>query len=796
MKGDWYTRLTRILAWGYIARSSAPALLLLLVYAMHLFWLGATELSSRGGHVFNLEVMRQALPTIYMIMAGAIALLCLGYLLLRLKLEPIWFQHLTANYYGLSLLWGGYLTGSLSMATGTVLMGAPLLGFILLERRVVMMAFIIAVITLFGLNIASAYSLIPYSPLLLAPAAQQDAVMWTHSQFFMAAPHLVVDVILAALLIGQWRLREEQARHLSLTDALTRIHNRRSILRKLDKEVSRAQRRGQHLAVAVIDLDHFKNINDSYGHITGDRVLRACARTLLSEIRVSDAVGRLGGEEFLLVLPDTSANDAFAIVERCRQRIVAMLVESDDGLMVPVTASIGLCCLESGEAVEAAILVSHADRALYAAKNAGRNQVKVATRELPLPITRHLPSAEPQWQWRQILSVRGLRAALRNILGWSPVSKAMLVAAITAYIALNTMVLVTIFYNIDDIEAVGNVAVGVLGLQAAIAVFCIAIILIISGAYVRRRWPGSQLYQSITLQFFGLSLVALGYAVGILYMPTGIMLLCSPIIGFMLFERRVVLQVFFVSLSSVVVLAYLSAYNVIPYAPLLATHLSIWQINFPLLTFGIYFFVTFCMIVVFILVENILGSWREREAEFQRSSRIDALTQVMNRRSILNELDAAISYARRQREGLAVALLDLDHFKQTNDRHGHPVGDAVLKAAAQKLGECLRDIDAMGRYGGEEFLLIFRHVDADQAQALAERCRISLTTCAVLNEQQQPVPVSGSFGVVYYNGDRDGDIAATALIKLADEALYRAKESGRDCVTMAALPTAARTLSS
>ena len=790
MKGDWYSRLTRVLAWGFIARSCTPALLLLLVYGMHLLWIGVTELSSEQRHVFSPTVMRQALPTTYLIITGAVALLGVGFLLERLKREPIWFQHITANYYSLSLLWGGYLTGSLSLAAGAVLMGAPLLGFILLERRVVMVAFIIALATLFAINIASAYGIIPYSPLLLPPAAQSDPVMWTHSQFFMAAPHLVVDVIIAALLIGQWRLREENARRLSLTDPLTALHNRRSILRKLDKEISRARRRRQPLAVAVFDLDHFKQINDSYGHITGDRVLQACSLTIKSEIRVSDAIGRLGGEEFLLVLPNTNAQDAFAIVERCRQRIVAMLVESDDGMMVPVTTSVGLCCAEQDDNMETALLVSHADRALYAAKHAGRNQVKVATHELPLPISREIDALEPDWQLRQLFSIRGWRATLRNILAWSPVSKAMLVATITAFIAVNTIGAVCVLYFIENVESVGSVSVATIGLQAAIAVLVVAIILIISGSLVRRRWPGSRLFQHITLQFFGLSLVALGYSIGILYMPMGIMLLCSPIIGFMLFERRIVLQVFYVALASVIALAYLSAFNVIPYGPLLAERITSAQINTPILTFGIYFFVSVSMLIVFVLNENILGSWREREAAFQESSRIDALTQVMNRRSILQELDSALSFAKRQREGLAIALLDLDHFKRINDRHGHPVGDAVLVAASQQINRCLRESDSMGRYGGEEFLLVFRNVDPSQAEQLAERCRSSLEQCNVRNEQQQPVTVSGSFGVVFMDSDSQ-KTTAVELIKLADEALYCAKQAGRNQVAMAASPISA-----
>lgn len=781
MQANWYKRLTRVLAWGFIARSTAPIVLLLLTYSAHLTWALLDRSFFQNSHVFDQAIYPLAQTTILAIIAGAIGLIGLGALLHQQQREPIWYQHLSANYYGLSLIWGGYLTGSLSMAAGVVLMGGPLLGFILLERRVVIIAFIISASVLLAINVISTLGIIAYAPLLPPPSAQSDSLIWTHSQLLMAAPHLIIDVTVAALLIGQWRVREQRTRELSLTDSLTGIHNRRSILAKLSREVSRAQRRGQALAVAVFDLDHFKQINDLWGHPIGDLVLQQTTAAVGAEIRGNDALGRIGGEEFLLIMPNTSLAQAQHTAERCRQRLRALKIYSDNRKPVPVAASFGVCCADHHEQLDGLSLIGCADQALYHAKADGRNRVNISN----YTANAHQDHQSVSWHWRELLSRRGWSELLRSILGWSPVAKTMMVTAITGFISLNVIVQTSALINTADgvsAERTFNVEVAAHMRMAAMGVLAICLVLLAAGRWVQPRWPSARVYQIISLQFFSMALLGLGYAIGILYMPTGIMLLCSPIVGFMLFERAIVLPVFFLALATVMSLAYLSALKVIPYAPVLTREISESQLNNPLVTVGIYLFLTLCMSIVFLLVDNVLGSWRQREADLLEASQIDALTQVMNRQSVMHELDEAISEAQRQEASLAVALLDLDHFKLINDRWGHPVGDAVLARAAGVIQNALRHGDVIGRLGGEEFLLLFRQVDAEQAIALAERCRESLQQCHVQNEQGEHVPVSASLGVAIYGAHGD---QSDSLIKAADEALYRAKHAGRNQVCLA-----------
>ena len=153
-------------------------------------------------------------------------------------------------------------------------------------------------------------------------------------------------------------------------DALTGLSNRRAILTQLSGMVSGARRHGHPLSIALIDLDRFKAVNDTHGHKTGDEVLVAAAHAIGVRLRAEDQLGRLGGEEFLLLLPNTGAEAAIRVAERVRAAV------ADAPAPVPVTVSIGLATWDS-ETPEA--LLQRADEALYAAKQAGRNRVMAAT---------------------------------------------------------------------------------------------------------------------------------------------------------------------------------------------------------------------------------------------------------------------------------------------------------------------------------------------------------------------------------------------------------------------------------
>jgi diguanylate cyclase len=158
-------------------------------------------------------------------------------------------------------------------------------------------------------------------------------------------------------------------------DELTGAYNRRCIVRMLDDEIDRARRSGKQLSLALIDLDWFKRINDSYGHPIGDEVLRTFAISIFANIRSFDRFGRYGGEEFLLILPDTPRDAAAGLLDRLRE-IVAELDWSAFSPGMKVTLSAGVTAMSAAEHAETAL--ARADGALYAAKEAGRNRIATA----------------------------------------------------------------------------------------------------------------------------------------------------------------------------------------------------------------------------------------------------------------------------------------------------------------------------------------------------------------------------------------------------------------------------------
>lgn len=166
-----------------------------------------------------------------------------------------------------------------------------------------------------------------------------------------------------------------QVQELVRFDELTRTLNRRSLIERLEEERSRAERTGAPFSVAMLDLDHFKAVNDTYGHATGDEVLKAFAATVHESMREADVFGRYGGEEFLLILVASAADSALSPLERVRNAVA----RRDWGSIAPglsLTVSVGIAGYASGETV--AQLLHRADVALYEAKRTGRDRVVVA----------------------------------------------------------------------------------------------------------------------------------------------------------------------------------------------------------------------------------------------------------------------------------------------------------------------------------------------------------------------------------------------------------------------------------
>lgn len=168
----------------------------------------------------------------------------------------------------------------------------------------------------------------------------------------------------------------EESLRLATVDALTGLANRRAFVQSLAQEIARAERLGRALSVALLDVDHFKRINDGFGHGAGDAVLSAMGSLLAGRTRPGDLAARWGGEEFVVAFRDHAASDATVAAEQLRCAIAALEVQLPSE-MLHLTASIGVAELRPGESLE--VLVDRADRAMYVAKSCGRNQVAVSS---------------------------------------------------------------------------------------------------------------------------------------------------------------------------------------------------------------------------------------------------------------------------------------------------------------------------------------------------------------------------------------------------------------------------------
>lgn len=166
----------------------------------------------------------------------------------------------------------------------------------------------------------------------------------------------------------------EEIYRLTTVDGLTQIYNKRYFSEALNREISRALRYHRALSLVMFDLDHFKQVNDTKGHLAGDSVLKTLASTVKSKIRTEDIFARYGGEEFAIILPEIDGHNAHQFAEKIR-RIVEATEFRFEGTRIDVTISMGVATLDPDEA-EASSLIKHADERLYEAKNAGRNCVR------------------------------------------------------------------------------------------------------------------------------------------------------------------------------------------------------------------------------------------------------------------------------------------------------------------------------------------------------------------------------------------------------------------------------------
>jgi diguanylate cyclase (GGDEF)-like protein len=361
-----------LMNWSTINKS---ILILALGSLGHLMWAGWYLFA------FSVAEYQQWMnPEFYQLHSRMLGLFLLGYLLLiglgfYFREHPT-LQHVLsyANifYFAITFMHGGYCIGIVSPATIASFISLVSVGLVLFERKLIYLAFIpmvffvgisIHLTTLGELRYAPVFS----SELMANPLFLNE--FWVYSMVYLYSPIFIVGMVLYEILLSQWRNREHLVDQMSHTDPLTGISNRRSITNRLND----AQQNMYDYALVLLDLDHFKKVNDHYGHEVGDQVLQRIAKILKKGLRENDTVGRFGGEEFILILRENDLKRAIEIAERCRRDIANHVIELSDGRQIQITASFGVALSQPDLSKEDIIRL--ADEALYRAKAAGRNVV-------------------------------------------------------------------------------------------------------------------------------------------------------------------------------------------------------------------------------------------------------------------------------------------------------------------------------------------------------------------------------------------------------------------------------------
>lgn len=368
------------LEWTSCSKAMLLAGVTFLMFLHYAAWAEFLLYSGAASQWINQTYLHSQLPIFYGLSLISLAQLFAFPFFKKAFRDHIGFEYTATLYFAVSLCYFGYQIGTLSMPVGAVLLGAPIVGFILFNRLAVALAMLVALVLLFILSVGAAQGWWAYGPIYSASlfANGQPPLFIVYEFYFYSIPQMVSLIGVSYLVLHRWRDREERVRHLSVTDPLTGLFNRRSILAHLEHEQERSRKKGPALSLLMVDLDRFKTINDDMGHEAGDYALIAAADALQQSLRQNDRVGRYGGEEFLIILPGTDLAGAKMIAERCRQLLESAEVLLQDGQRLTLTASFGLVCNEGNVQLDVDQLLRRADKAMYQAKQQGRNQVVVA----------------------------------------------------------------------------------------------------------------------------------------------------------------------------------------------------------------------------------------------------------------------------------------------------------------------------------------------------------------------------------------------------------------------------------
>ncbi len=268
-----------------------------------------------------------------------------------------------------------YAIGPYTAASGLIMVAALLLGMVLLERRSLWIAVIGWFLSMFVIHFASKAGVLPFLSLFEVSLEQPDLAMVAAERAAAAALIYIPLAVVMDHLIGVWRQDERSLYEAAQFDSLTGAYTRGFAMAVMQRALLKARGDAKPFGVLMLDLDHFKRINDAHGHARGDLVLKQTTHAMQSTLRAGDIVGRFGGEEFVVLLPGADLKQAMGAAERCRAAVAKM--EIPDAPYLSVTASVGVAAFpDHGQDLDE--LLKASDGAMYAAKGNGRNRIETA----------------------------------------------------------------------------------------------------------------------------------------------------------------------------------------------------------------------------------------------------------------------------------------------------------------------------------------------------------------------------------------------------------------------------------
>lgn len=293
--------------------------------------------------------------------------------------SPLWYWRSSMLMFTIGNVIALIYVGTFSLSAGSAMSGGPVIGMLLFNKKDALIPLLIGCSIAFAWYAITYSGVIEYAMILENSDFRHKHPAWLLLCLGVSIPQIISIVYVAWVCVERWKLREQEMLHLSRTDPLTQISNRRHFIATLEESVADNQQNPHPISLLMMDLDHFKNINDTHTHQVGDFVLVELAHEIKRRLPDNCSFFRYGGEEFCILMSDYTSQEVHILANALRQTIESHIFEythRNENLRLHITTSIGVCCHAAAEpTLTSSEILNKADGALYAAKRNGRNKV-------------------------------------------------------------------------------------------------------------------------------------------------------------------------------------------------------------------------------------------------------------------------------------------------------------------------------------------------------------------------------------------------------------------------------------